>query len=156
MSECGPSSCESFYRYPMFISASQRLIVGSKFHLCPQPTYWLSYATMEAIFTLRTYCIYERSTWIASVVGVLALGDFAMKIVRQSYYDNFLQLRVESLSSSVQCGQHLSSYHLALAVATSWYLLHSNSATLSVSLESNLYWQHGQSLCVLADGGHHR
>lgn len=45
---------------------------------------------MEAIFTLRTYCIYERSTWIASVVGVLALGDFAMKIVRQSYYDKFL------------------------------------------------------------------
>lgn len=42
---------------------------------------------MEAIFTLRTYCIYECNTWIAALVGSLTLGDFAMKIVRESYYD---------------------------------------------------------------------
>lgn len=42
---------------------------------------------MVAIFTLRTYCIYECNIWIASVVGILALGDVAMKIYRIALRD---------------------------------------------------------------------
>lgn len=73
---------------------------------------------MVAIFTLRTYCIYECNIWIASVVGILALGDVAMKIVHMLALSMLMKDETDKISNSfARRGQCLSFYRIASEVA---------------------------------------